>query len=191
MNFTAVIAVAIGVLMGAAATTTTRSRWMRSIKKRLFGSRKRSIVTVGLVIALVGAGSALAAWLISASGAGTGKIGSLQTPTVAAGSPPPSSVLLPGSTGDARFSVTNPNSVDLVVTSVTDPDAELAQFEGPGACSQSNVTVQPKSGLSIVVPKNATTTITIPDAYKLSSQAETTCQGQSFTKKATLSFSTP
>lgn len=164
---------------------------MSKFRNIFWASRKRKLATVASSLALIAAGSALAAWLISATGSTGGKIGTLAAPTVTA-APASGSALLPGGTGDATASVQNPNNTPLKVTGVQDAGgaATFPQFSsctGPTA----NVTVPTKTFATPVnVPANTTTVITLPDSLKLDADAPNGCQGESFTKSMRLDFAT-
>ena len=146
---------------------------------------KRKVATVSVVLMSV-AGAALAAWLISSTGAGAGRIGTLTAPTIVAGSP--ASDILPGGTGDAAVKVTNPNSSDLVITAVTNPGGSDARQCSGGDFS---VSVVAHNGLTIPVPAHADNLeIKLPDTYRLSSDASSACAGQTFTRDVGLTFST-
>jgi hypothetical protein len=181
----------VGVLLGALITNTNHrsNTTMHRIRTTLFGTRRRKIASVVAALALVGAGSALAAWLINATGTGAGSVASLTAPTVATGTSTGPGCL-PGGTCDAAVKITNPNNVPLQITGIADGGSSTL-FSG--SCTGSNLTVndQPTVATPITVPANATaTTITLKDAYKLAAATPTTCQGQTFTKGVALTFST-
>lgn len=193
MFFTAVTLI-IGGLLGAAATTTTKEGHMLSrIRRTAFGSRRRKIATSVVGLALVAASVAAAAWLISNTGVGGGKIAQLSAPTFTQGTAVGTGCL-PGGTCDSRIVVSNPNNVDLVVASVEDDGGGSgASFSGSG-CPTNSVSVPTQSTVTptITVPKNSTNVaLTIPDAYKLDSNAPTACMGQTFGRGLKVTFATP
>jgi len=179
----------LGVALGVAITTTKEKSDMNRIRRILFSTRRRKIATVAGTLALVGAGSALAAWLISATGTGGGAVASLTAPTIVAGTSTGPGCL-PGGTCDAAIKVTNPNAVPLQITGIADGGSSTV-FSG--GCTSSNLTVNEQATIAtpVTVPANATAaTIVVKDAYRLAAATPTTCQGQTFTKGVALTFST-
>jgi hypothetical protein len=156
---------------------------MTSVKNRLWGSRRRKFASLLVTMMLVGGGVALAAWLINSNGHGAGRIGSLSTPTIVAGSPT-GAALYPNGDGDGVFTITNTNNTPLVVTG-TDPGGANAS----GVCYD-YVTVNSLTGLNIPVPTGIST-VTVPNVFHLDGSAGTGCMGGTFEKDATLHFSTP
>lgn len=160
------------------------------MRKALFGTWRRRAAT-GAVLLLVTGGVAYAAWTLSATGPGAGKVGSLSALTVTAGTPVGDTFPSTSATGSLAFQVTNPNSA-LIVTGVdatalppftTDPSCPASLFSWAGNGSV--------SGLSIPLP-TGTTNIVIPNVVKLDPSAPTACQNTSFTSApVALQFSTP
>lgn len=193
MNFTSVIAASLGLLAGVTLTTNRRTNTMSSSIKSLIGGTRRRKITTGLIVlALAGAGSALAAWLITGAGNGSGRIAALGAPTVVQGTAPATGGCLPGGSCDAVVKLTNPNGVDLLVTALADDGGGSgASYSGSG-CPANAVTVNAQAITGVTVPAGAnSTSVTIPNAYKLASTAPTACMGQTFQKGMELSFSTP
>ena len=137
----------------------------------------------------IASASALAAWLISSSGGGATKIGTLAAPVVTAGTVDPGTALLPGGDAAAFVSVQNTNAVPLTITGVSEggTDADATGFD-PFDCPASNMSVNTLSGLTVNVPANATTTVSVPGAFHLKSTAPTGCQGKTVGRKLALSF---
>lgn len=94
-------------------------------RRVLFGTRKRVVISVIAVIALIGASVAVAAW-IAASGSGNAqaKIGTATAvtltvtadPTIGQGTGAP---VTPGSPGALGFKVSNPQAQALTITNAT------------------------------------------------------------------------
>jgi hypothetical protein len=85
--------------------------------KKLIATRRRKVAAIVTLLALVAVGVGIAAWVISGTGGGRGKVGSLQAPTVTApASFTGTSTLLPGGSGDVQVLVSNPNGVPLTIT---------------------------------------------------------------------------
>jgi hypothetical protein len=120
--------------------------------KKLIATRKRKVVVVLSALLLLGAGAAVAAWLINGSGEGTGRIaGALQAPTVAPVTDVSfndgNSKCYPGGDCDAGFKITNPNPVDLVITR-TDAAIPATGTTTSPACPFTNLTMNTVTGLS-------------------------------------------
>lgn len=152
------------------------------IGRRMFGSTKRTAVSIVCGVALAAASFAFAAWLISATGPGGGQVGNLQAPTVEAGTSAPNEPCYPGKNCGVQFKITNPNSGDLTITGIT-PTGTGSVYDTNATCqSSAPLTMNGQiKGLSINVPGNQTTTIEVPDAVSLSGGASSACQGTTFT----------
>jgi hypothetical protein len=90
----------------------------------------KKVVAIGLAagITLGGAGAAFAYFSTSGSGTGTGSVGNPSTVTISGVST--GAVTPGGQTGDVALSVTNPNSGNQLVTSVSLTSVDA--FAGPG-----------------------------------------------------------
>jgi hypothetical protein len=161
------------------ASSRTRPRARSKIKRRA--------LAILLGAALVATGAA-AAWLISASGPGAGKIGSLTAPTVVQGTPSAEDALLPGGQGGVSFRINNTNTVALKLTGIT-PQGGVQGFDQFSSCDDA-ITANDRSGLDLDVPPGESV-VSVPGAFSLASNADTTCQGQGFSHGFKLDFSTP
>jgi hypothetical protein len=164
----------------------------------LLSTRRRKALATAVVCGVAGVGSlAFAAWLTTSNGSGTVKAGALQTVTIVAGIPPEDTIM-PGATAGLTLKLTNPNSGDLVLKSikpgpssgdaVLDDDGNRWNWENQ--CPATSVDVQTLAGLSVAVPAG-TTTVTVPDAVMMDTNAATECQGATFRKGVEAAFSTP
>lgn len=162
---------------------------IEKIRGALYGSPRRKRVSNVLTGLTLVAATAAAAWLITGDGPGRGQIGSLQAPTVSAGTVAPSTALVPGGKAAASFTVENPNSVDLVVTAAAAaPGATTTGFDA--SCPEQNLGFTNPTGLSIPVPKGTTTQVEVPDLFSLQTGAPSACQGRDFTATVRLTFAT-
>jgi hypothetical protein len=147
------------------------------------GSRwKTAVVAVGLALGATAASSAAsAAWTVTGTGQASGKAITLKELTVGAQSAPAAD-LYPGHVGDAQFTVTNPNTYGVQLTSVT---IGTVTSSNPGCPASS---VQPATTpvtlkAPVTVGAGQTQTFTVP-ALKMSPDAPDACQGASFTMRA-------
>jgi hypothetical protein len=163
----------------------------------LFKTRRRKLAAGLTVLALVGAGAAVAAWLVtSTNGSGKAKVSSLIAPTVSEPSvyTGPGGQLFPGGTGTVEALVTNPNGTPLNVTGFSFDGS--GTFEGlPPGCTADNFTLVPGTvAVPAQVPAGAVNLLVrFQDAIALSGQAPTQCQGAtvSVVNGLQVSWSTP
>jgi hypothetical protein len=130
---------------------------VRGLRNKLFGSRRRKIVSTLLALSLLGAGVGIAAWAVISNGTARGGVGTLAAPTVVQGTTATYD-LVPNSaafTGSYAVKVTNPNAAQLFIKSMSLPDIAA------------DVTWTASGGL---VPASCTTAILKPH---LSAQAKT------------------
>jgi hypothetical protein len=166
---------------------------MSRIKKVLFGTKRRKLATTLCTLALAGGGVALAAWLVSTTGSGAGRIGSLSAPGIAAGTAASDSACLPGSDCDGVFLVSNPNSVPLFVTGTHSAVGGIGSTSDPTGCPASNITVNDTSAAFAPIQVNAhasSTEVRIPNAFHLSTNAPSACQGVTFSWDVQMEFRT-
>lgn len=164
--------------------------------QKVFRTRRRKVIAVLVVLALVVASAALAAWLVSSTGKARGKASSLAPVTFV----PASSAeigtagdLLPGGTGSVWIKATNPSSVPMVVQSAARPgggtQAGLIVSSDPTGCPASNVTDTLAGGPKVYtaadslppIPANASgVLVRLPGVLAMSSTAPNACQGVDF-----------
>ena len=142
-------------------------------------SRTRRPLALAVVAAVVLGGGTLAyaAWTANASGSSQAKsvTAVAATVTVATGT----ADLWPGATGKVYFTVTNPNPYPVTFTAA---DFSTVASDDETACPNANVTVNDKTGLTINVAANTTsTTQSITGAVTMSGAAPDGCQGRVFT----------
>jgi hypothetical protein len=164
---------------------------LRTAKRFLFGSKKRTTLSVLGVLSLVAASVALAAWLVHGVGNGIGKAGSLAAVTIS--TPTQASVttgdLFPGQDGSLYVNVTNPNTSPVWATSVAGNSAPITSSDTAN-CPASNVTVNTTTtytaaddtGNALQVPANATSfLLKLPRVLHMAAAAPNGCQGVYFT----------
>jgi hypothetical protein len=146
-------------------------------KRRLiFGA-----VTV-MVLGIVSLG--YAAWTSSGGGTGFAKAASAQNLTTASVTGTTSATLYPGATGDLVVNVTNPNSYPIKVTSVTGNGTITADSShstcGQDASHPTGVTYTDQTGLTIAVPANSSSQVTLSGSVKMTNASDNSCQGATF-----------
>lgn len=148
--------------------------------------------TMALVVA--GVGIAVAAWLVSGTGSGSAKAGSLTSITV--NSATATADLYPGGTGKLFLNVTNPNNIPLKIVSVTAiPDPSFTITSNQPGCGAADLTFTPQSGLNIALAAapaaGATVAFDLPGAVSMPASAANACQGATFTIPVSVNASTP
>jgi hypothetical protein len=158
------------------------------VLRRTFKNRKRRVAAASGTLALCAA-LAFAAWLVDGQGPGRGQVGQLQAIVVEAGATAADSECFPGELCAATFTITNPNSQALEITSVADIPGDPFNFIS-GTCAALSV---PGTAVSppIALPPGGPHAITIPDVFALAADAETGCQGAEFTKNVNVGAQTP
>jgi hypothetical protein len=146
------------------------------------GSRwKTVVVAIGLALGATAASSvASAAWTVTGTGTASGKAITLKQLTVAAQSAPAAD-LYPGHVGNAQFTVTNPNTYGVQLTSVTIGTVTSDKAGCPGTDVQP-VATPVTLKVPVTVRAGQTQTFTVP-ALKMSPDAPDACQGATFTMR--------
>jgi hypothetical protein len=148
----------------------TLRRWLRM--PLLLGA------AVTLVLGL-GAGTAFAYFTSSGHGSGTANTGTPLAVTVNEATGTVTTPLFPGSTGDLRVSLTNPNNYAVNVVGVTGNGTLTAPLAT--GCTTTGVTVNTQTGLSLSVPANASAfTVDIAGAVSMGASSDNGCQGATF-----------
>lgn len=155
--------------------------------------RKRTVVVLVGVLALIAASAGLAAWLISSQGGGKSAIGAFQAPQVSAATDSAADTATnkctPGSNCDVVLQVSNPNGA-LVLTGIVPGSLGMYELTSNSQCPATNLTVKTVTGLSVPVPAGSSTVI-VPNGAMLASEAPTECQGAYISKPVKANFSTP
>jgi hypothetical protein len=168
-----------------------RARWSsgRRTSWRWWLRRLPAVGVTGVAVAvLLGAGLASAAWLSTGGGTATSRAGQAQPPTTTtvAGTAVTANLLYPGSSGDVKITVNNPNTYPVTVTSVS-PNGAPTAAGGTGSCGTTGVgltTVSPGT----TVPANGSATLTLAGAASMTSASETGCQNATFTIPVTVAI---
>jgi hypothetical protein len=126
----------------------------------------------------LGTGTAFAFFTSSGHGSGTASTGTPLSVTVNEATGTVSTPLFPGSTGDMRVSLSNPNTFAVTITTITLNGTITADGGHPG-CTTTGVTLQTLTGLSINVPIG-TNTIDVPNAVAMGASSSNGCQGATF-----------
>jgi hypothetical protein len=150
------------------------------------------IALAALAAALGAAGIAVAAWLSSGSGRPGVSAGNALAPTTStvAGSAVTSGLLVPGATGTAVVTLTNPNPYKVRVLTIA-PNGAATASGGVGTCATTGVTFTAQQP-GVTLAAGAGTTLTLAGAVAMSTASETGCQGATFTVPVTVTVaSTP
>ncbi len=134
---------------------------------------------VGLIIGL-GSGVAYAYLTSSGSGTGSASIGTMQPVTLVSATVAPSTLLLPGSTGDVTLKVNNQNSFAVTLVSVTGTGGTITADGGHPGCTTTGVTFTNRTSLNSSIPASTTATIDLPGAASMSTASSAGCQGATF-----------
>jgi hypothetical protein len=164
------------------------------VRKRIFRRGSASTVTrrvtvvLGAVAALtvgLGGGAAYAFFNGSGAGSGAATTGSSSSITVLAATGTVTNKLAPGTTGDLRLSVNNPNGRAVTITGIAG-NGVVSAAGGIGACSTTGVSVPSQSGLSVSVASGSSVSVVIPGAVAMNATSSTGCQGATFQVPVTL-----
>jgi hypothetical protein len=149
-------------------------------------SKRRKLLTAGAAVAVIGVTGGIAAALWGATGTGSGRARSTSAVALTVTASDGAQDLYPGFTqGDVFFTITNPNPYGVTFTSMTPGTVTSSDTTG---CPSANVTVVAATGLSLVVPANATSPqLSIPNVVTMLAGAPDGCQNVSFNIALTLS----
>ena len=145
--------------------------------------RRRFRLLTGACVALVvglSAGSAYAYFTSSGSGSGAASVATTSPVTILQATGTVTNKLYPGSSGDLRVTLNNPNSYPVTITSVSG-NGPVTGSGGVGTCSNTGVTVTPgQSGLAISVPAGNPVSVVIPGGASMNATSDSGCQGATF-----------
>ena len=157
--------------------------------KKLLG-RRRLIFAAVTVMALGIVSLGYAAWTSSGNGTGFAKAStaqSLTSVTVSAAS----AGLYPGATADLTLKLSNPNPYPVTITDVTGNGSITADAShatcGQDANHPTGVSYTDQHSLSISVPANGTSDVTVSNSVHMGNASDNSCQGATFTIPVTLS----
>jgi len=141
---------------------------------------RRLIFTAVTVLVMAAVGLVYAAWTTNGSGSGYAKAGSSQALTTVDVSATTAASLYPGTTGDVKLSISNPNPFAVRVTAVSGNGTITADGSHSG-CTTTGVTFTNQSSLTIDIAANSSTTSTLTGAAAMSNASLNACQGATFT----------
>ena len=158
-------------------------------------TKKWKLVATGTALAVIaGASLVFAAWTSSGTGQGYAKAGSAQALSTMDATASTSATLYPGSTGDVRIKISNPNSYPVRVTSVSlnGTNADITADAGHSGCTTTGVSFTNQTGLTIDVPAksggvNGVAEATLSGAASMSNASLDACQGATFTIPVSIS----
>jgi hypothetical protein len=146
-----------------------------------------------VVVALVGAGGALAYFTTTGSGTASGSVGEAQAVTISAGASP-STVLFPGTDGDVTVHISNPNTIPVHIGSlVVDTSQGTNGFSASPGCNfglptpaLTFTTQTGPGGNGWTVPKkvgatDGTLDLDLTGSIHMNTNAANACQGATFT----------
>jgi hypothetical protein len=149
---------------------------------KLLGKR-RLIFAAVTVMALVIVSLGYAAWTSAGNGSGIAKASSAQALTTVTATA--SAGLYPGATAALSLQVSNPNPYPVTVTDVAGNGTITADSShstcGQDAGHPTGVTYTDQHALSIAVPANGTTQVSVSNAVHMSNASDNSCQGATFT----------
>ena len=149
---------------------------------KLLGKR-RLIFAAVTVMALVIVSLGYAAWTSAGNGTGVAKASTAQPLTTVAATA--SAGLYPGATAALSLQVSNPNPYPVTVTDVTGNGTITADAShstcGQDATHPTGVTYTDQHNLSIAVPANGTSSVSVSNSVHMSNASDNSCQGATFT----------
>ena len=174
---------ALAFVLLTAGASRTSVRWSRLLR-----------VAGGVATLTMVATPGFAYFKSAGNGAGAGATGTLQPLQVLLAAGTPTSSLLPGSTADLVLSVTNPNSVTVTITSVS--QAGGVTVTGAAGCTSdpawpttlgtSGVSIPGSTGLSQTVGAGATAVVHVSGGAAMSTSSVSACQGATFRMPVTV-----
>jgi len=145
-----------------------------------FTHRRRLIFGAVTVLALAAVGLVYAAWTTNGSGSGYAKAGTAQSLTTVDVSATTSASLYPGTSGDVKLQISNPNPYAVRVTAVSG-NGTITADAGHSGCTTTGVSFANQSSLTIDIAASSSTTSTLTGAASMSNASLNACQGATFT----------
>jgi hypothetical protein len=145
--------------------------------------RRRTILVIVALLALLLAGIAISAWSTSTSGNAYSKATTATPLVLSDASASTTGDLYPGGSGDLKLKVANPNSFPVRITAVSlTSGGTITSNSVPCNSGGTGVTLTNQSGLTLDLAANAAAAVyTVAGAVHMSSASDTTCQGAVFT----------
>ena len=145
-----------------------------------FTHRRRLIFGAVTVLVLAAVGLVYAAWTTNGSGSGYAKAGTAQALTTVDVSATTSASLYPGTSGDVKLQISNPNPYAVRVTAVSG-NGTITADAGHSGCTTTGVSFANQSSLTIDIAASSSTTSTLTGAASMSNASLNACQGATFT----------
>ena len=135
----------------------------------------------------IGGGGAFAYFTSHGSGTGAATTGTLGAVTIESATTSPTTVLVPGGTGDVVLDIENTNSYAVTLVSVTGTGGTINADAGHASCTTTGVTFTDQTGLSTTLPgSNQTTVVHLSGAASMSAASSNGCQGATFSIPVTI-----
>src|SRR5690349_11443542 len=142
--------------------------------------RRRLIFIAVTVLAMAVVGLVYAAWTTNGSGSGYAKAGSSQALTTVDVSATTSASLYPGTSGDVKLQISNPNPYAVRVTAVSG-NGTITADAGHSGCTTTGVTFNNQSSLTLDVSGNSDLATTLNNAASMTNASLNASQGATFT----------
>ena len=150
--------------------------------KKLLGKRRLIFAAVTVMVLAI-ASLGYAAWTSAGNGSGIAKASTAQALTTVTATA--SAGLYPGANAALALQVSNPNPYPVTVTDVTGNGTITADAShstcGQDATHPTGVTYTDQHNLSISVPANGTTSVSVSNSVHMSNASDNSCQGATFT----------
>ena len=158
--------------------------------KKLLGKRRLIFAAVTVMVLAI-ASLGYAAWTSAGNGSGIAKASTAQALTTVTATA--SAGLYPGANAALSLQVSNPNPYPVTVTDVTGNGTITADAShstcGQDATHPTGVTYTDQHNLSIAVPANGTSSVSVSNSVHMSNASDNSCQGATFTIPVSLSGS--
>src|SRR5690349_15787211 len=141
---------------------------------------RRLIFGAVAILTMAAVGLVYAAWTTNGSGSGYAKAGTSQALTTVDVSATTAASLYPGTSGDVKLQISNPNPYAVRVTAVSG-NGTITPDAGHSGCTTTGVTFTNQSSLTIDIAASSSTTTTLTGAAAMSNASLNACQGAVFT----------
>ena len=145
-----------------------------------FFNKRKTIALSMTLLAMAAVGLVYAAWTTNGSGSGYAKAGTASALTTVDASASTSADLYPGSNGDVKLRINNPNPFPVRVTAVAG-NGTITPDGSHATCTTTGVSFTDQTGQTLDVAASTATTFTLDDAAHMSNASVDGCQGATFT----------
>jgi len=158
-------------------------------RSRVHKRVRRTVAAAAAISAgAVGMNAAAAYFTANGSGSGAASVGTVTVTVAAAGTP--SAPLYPGSSGDVKLKINNPNAFAVKLKTVTGNGAITADA-GHSGCSPTGVTFNNQTGLNVNLPASTNNIpVDLSGAASMSNASASGCQGATFTIPVSITVQT-